>query len=824
MKNEYLELESIKSLLELRKKILDKDKISDYNIVEILENFFNETLIFISFYGLDEIRIHINFFINFIFNNFKSELLKCKQYLIMQFINLLDYYPHLQKLKLNEEKMDFTDYINIELRKVDNMTLTTKQIELYRDILQKNQIIYSAPTSYGKTTICLNGFIDLLKIEKINTLLIIVPTKALINEYKKNVNRLIRENGLHIDVIESAYNEFSKNKKIYIFTQERVLAFFTDNTRIADVDYILVDEAQAITYIKNNRTPLLLKALSLFDHCPKIYLTPFVKNFNENVMKKIDNNNKFKECIVTGKESLVSNNKFIIDLYNHDKIIIYDVTFNKQDIYLSMSRQWEKGSDDCDDFLNVLPFMEKITGNDEKTIVFTTSKDKSMDWPKQLLKVCRPITLSKRMKALIKHLEQNIHKYFELINFLKHGIAFHNGYLDNYTKRQIEYIFVEEKESIKYLFCTSTISQGVNFSAKNIFAFIGTFKSDNPQLDFINLLGRAARLKYNELGNLFLVKNTKTTKYESIFLNSNDNLNIDLSNIIWKDIVKDKNVELRSYILDSNIDNNYKQQIISDNYDEIIKLGVDMKPIDSMNYSIDQANICDIENKISSLDSDRLKKYIKFYQSYEQTKEFVEFLKETYNWEKIYSKAQQKNKRILNVEFISTIITKLIQGNTINSIINYNISYNKYNNLYINIEKKTVSNKGLYGYELFDIKNIDHINIVIINSLYDVQNIIEFDVKKYIQDFYYRVNKVNEIKFEDENIENFIDFSTIDKRKIKLINLGIIDSFAINELCKKSAYDNILSADIIDIHVLFEKVNEIEGDESPLYYCIKDII
>lgn len=819
MSDKYLELPSVKKMLELRKDILENKSTHEKNIVNLLEKYFNETLVFISFYGLEEIRIYLNFFVNFIFDYFKKELMLCQQSLVMQFIKLLDYYPHLYKLELDKEQMDLIDYLNIEIRQIDDMTLTSKQVDLYRNILRKNQVIYSAPTSYGKTMLCLNGFFELLKLDEVNNLLIIVPTKALINDYKKNIKTFITKNKIEAKVIESAYAEFDLNQKnIYVFTQERVLAFFNISERINSINYILVDEAQAIASLKNKRTPILLKALSLFDNCPKIYLTPFVKNFNTNIIKNIDTNNTFDECVVTGKESLVSNNKFIIDIYNEQDITIYDVTFNKYDEYMKFNRKYDKTMKKAD-FLNLKSLIEEVTSRFGKTIIFTTNKENSMDWPKDLLKDCQPIILSKRMKALIKHLEENIHPDFLLIDFLKHGIAFHNNYLDNYTKRQIEYIFTEE-ESIKYLFCTTTISQGVNFSAKNIFAFVGNFKSENPELEFVNLLGRAARLKYNGIGNLFFVKTTKTTKYENVFLNSNDNLNIELSEIKESDIKKNENIELRSYLADTNIKNNFKDNIYLNNDLIIQQLGIVQTTVDQMNYSIEQSDVIKIENEIFNLSKEKLEKYIKFYQSYETTKEFIGFLKQIYNWEKIYSNAQQKNKRILNIEFISTIITKLVQGDTINAIVNYNIS----RSLFINVEYKTVSREMRYGYVPFQYNNIEHINIIITNSLFDVQNIIEFDVKKYIQDFYYRVNKINNIRYTDKNLENFIDFSTIDNRKVALMNIGLVDTFAINEIVKNKEYVEIINNETIDLNSLFDKIIELEGDESPIYYAVKDII
>ena len=47
---------------------------------------------------------------------------------------------------------------------------------------------------------------------------------------------------------------------------------------------------------------------------------------------------------------------------------------------------------------------------------------------------------------------------------------------------------------INNLFTTTTISQGVNLSADNLLLFINKLTSNNQEVDFKNILGRASRL------------------------------------------------------------------------------------------------------------------------------------------------------------------------------------------------------------------------------------------------------------------------------------------------------------------------------------------
>jgi len=72
-------------------------------------------------------------------------------------------------------------------------------------------------------------------------------------------------------------------------------------------------------------------------------------------------------------------------------------------------------------------------------------------------------------------------------------------------RQEIERAFSDSK--IRYLVCTSTLLQGVNLPAKNIFMFKPTKGHNKPlrSADFWNLSGRAGRLRREFQGNIFLI-------------------------------------------------------------------------------------------------------------------------------------------------------------------------------------------------------------------------------------------------------------------------------------------------------------------------------
>ena len=107
-----------------------------------------------------------------------------------------------------------------------------------------------------------------------------------------------------------------------------------------------------------------------------------------------------------------------------------------------------------------------------------------------------------KLEKLIKIVSTSIHKEYYLIDCLRKGVAYHFGNLPQTIREGIEELFKEGV--IKYLFCTSTLLEGVNLPAKNIFYFsekIGQRKMDD--IDFWNLSGRAGRLTIDLSGNIF---------------------------------------------------------------------------------------------------------------------------------------------------------------------------------------------------------------------------------------------------------------------------------------------------------------------------------
>ena len=78
------------------------------------------------------------------------------------------------------------------------------------------------------------------------------------------------------------------------------------------------------------------------------------------------------------------------------------------------------------------------------------------------------------------------------------------GYLPASIRLRIEEGFKDGM--IRTMFCTSTLVEGVNLPADNL--FITSYKngrSDMNEVEFRNLVGRVGRIQYNLYGNVFML-------------------------------------------------------------------------------------------------------------------------------------------------------------------------------------------------------------------------------------------------------------------------------------------------------------------------------
>lgn len=421
-----------------------------------------------------------------------------------------------KRLKYIDNNIDYKLPLNLTLNKLqreneysfNSNSETVLCNSFQKKFLEKttgpdNLISITAPTSAGKSFIVKKWLINELKLEnnkKIN-LAIIVPTRALINQYERDLKSELKNklNLVHIETMPFRNgNLFKKKKVIYIFTQERMSAFLAKNASRTKFNILFVDEAQKIG--DSQRGVLLETVISQIQNSKTkiVFASPFVENpediFIDSTILKSElmpiNQNFFKITQEPGKP-LIWN---IYLIYDNNLIKIADILLENKIRSKAISKR-------------LATFASLITKeNKNNNLIFANNGKDAEEIAKELAAVSDyNIENNEDIQNLINLCKETVHKNFSLITYLKRGIAFHYGSMPQLIRIKIEELY--NKQIIKTLICTSTLLEGVNLSCKNIFVK-DPKKGQSKKMsvpDIFNLVGRAGRLGKEFYGNIFYI-------------------------------------------------------------------------------------------------------------------------------------------------------------------------------------------------------------------------------------------------------------------------------------------------------------------------------
>jgi superfamily II RNA helicase len=117
----------------------------------------------------------------------------------------------------------------------------------------------------------------------------------------------------------------------------------------------------------------------------------------------------------------------------------------------------------------------------------------------------------------------NLPEYINMVTLLRKGIAIHHSGVTPILREMVELLFV--KGYIKLLFCTETMSVGINMPVKTtIFTDINKFDGDTRRMlfshEYTQAAGRAGRLGLDKVGNVIhlnnLFRNIDLINYKSM--------------------------------------------------------------------------------------------------------------------------------------------------------------------------------------------------------------------------------------------------------------------------------------------------------------------
>lgn len=386
-----------------------------------------------------------------------------------------------------------------EMNSVNELSfpLTDFQRMLWANLDLDEDIVTIAPTSAGKTHIILTYLVNKVVKSEGAFAAIVVPTRALISEVSSKVFEIAKdideENELEICTVPKD-EEFS-SKTIFVMTQERLYELIQRGD--LSFDYLFIDEAHNIS--DDSRGVLLHLTLEklLDDSSPQIIVSMPSESY-QNAFSAVFHGVEFHKEIT--KHSPVAKILLAIEMKGKNIEIKRFNTSDKVIIPKGFT-----GTAIADVVLRL--------GKGQSNIIYRNQTDHCENTAKAIASLIDNYETTAELEEAADYIEQFIHKDFTLASSLRKGVAFHYGPLPSSVRVMVENLV--KTEHINFIVCTSTLAEGVNLPAKNLFLTnpFRPVKAQKPErledVKISNITGRAGRMVEHFSGNVFLINHDK---------------------------------------------------------------------------------------------------------------------------------------------------------------------------------------------------------------------------------------------------------------------------------------------------------------------------
>ena len=411
---------------------------------------------------------------------------------------------------INTEAKNIKELILQDYREVISTNLagnyTPMQADLLTSIDRNNIFSFSAPTSTGKSFV----FRQLIESSE-HDVVIVVPSRALINEYYLNLTNSIIDKSVNILTSVDIINRAHSRKNVFIVTPERCGMLFNHVNELR-IDLILFDEAQLGDEISVRGLfydGLIRRCSHSFPYAKFVFAHPFITNpdaqIEKNHLSGQDIQSKAYSFRNIGQMFLLYNSE--INKYYHFGIDKSIMGCTRTDCYFD-------------------PVERAIHTNGSTLIYMSKAKVVNYDFLKEYdryIKMC-PEIHTEMVDDFIEELKQytggntseNGYYYSRFISLLRRGIVIHHGSMPLRTRTLVEK-FVNNK-LCRLCFSTSTLEQGINMPFDVV--VLDRFENSKP-LAIKNLIGRAGRSSNKDdfdIGYVVVTSESNMTNLRKILL------------------------------------------------------------------------------------------------------------------------------------------------------------------------------------------------------------------------------------------------------------------------------------------------------------------
>ena len=313
---------------------------------------------------------------------------------------------------------------------------------------------------------------------------VIVPSRALINEYFDRVHEIIDDKAINILTFVDIINTKHARRNVFILTPERARELFKLKDKL-NMGLVLFDEAQLSDedsirglYFDS----IVRRVQKAFPKAKCIFAHPFVANPEAQLKKNnVDVN---EDAIATQYEQ--KNVGQIFYSHNHSTGKYYHFGIDKN---IMGERRTPAYFDP----------IEKAIKEGGSVLIYVPKKhiytDKIYFDFKKYIQLCRPIEDQKALDLIEKLREyvgatngKNGNYVSKTLEHLKHGIVIHHGSIPLRARLILEHF--TQQGFCRICFATSTLEQGINMPFDVV--YLNRFEKSKP-LSVKNLIGRAGR-------------------------------------------------------------------------------------------------------------------------------------------------------------------------------------------------------------------------------------------------------------------------------------------------------------------------------------------
>ena len=682
---------------------------------------------------------------------------------------------------------------------------------------------YSAPTSMGKSFIMRMFIKDEIMHGAQKNYALIVPTKALINEVRtkviddlggekntEKINYLARCNYSVVTAASDIALEDESQNFILVMTPERLLYLLIAKPHF-DLDYLFIDEAHKLSG-KNSRAPFYYKVVDKLVHRQKkphfIFASPNIPNPRVYLRLMLNAEEGDEEALAITYSPVVQI-KFLVDLQK-GQIEVYNEHAPEEQCRILLANINGNGIE-VNDFLLAIETQNRRLPEEERrqSIVYYNGRNKAVNAAQAFFERVKPNgpRNDPLLDSLSKDIQEEVHQWYYLAEMVRYGIAYHIGYLPASIRARIEELF--KSGNITVMFCTSTLLEGVNLPADNLFIMENKiFLSEMNTIDFRNLIGRVGRISFNLYGNVYFVaeRDSKITTGDYVrmlgqtipeqslsiatdpdvlkkvekqyvadilksgrseiprrvnpegkYLQSEESYEMmrRFATILQGDIVHDRDTLVRREFSDflTPADEEHIRETFKD---------AEVKPDDDINTSVDQTRnlITAIRRECNPLHYPEL---INGKTSYPDVVGFLDELAEVFNWEEYETSTLGKPSLR---SWYAVILCQWMDGGGLKYIMDRALDYHEQNPYPFWINK--------YGPPgTYNPNSQEHHNIVFGDTLEVIENIILYSISNYFLRF---SNEYRKIKGEEalnrNNWYEYVEFGTTNPLTILLQRSG----------------------------------------------------